>query len=94
MPRFKMVDGDRTQLSDAEESARDSEEAKWESKKSDRGFQRLRTERNRLLAETDYFALSDVTMSDEMALYRDQLRKLPNGLNDETVLNFTWPTKP
>jgi hypothetical protein len=82
------------EMSDAQHAARVAEESEWESKKSERAFGALRSERNNKLAETDYFALSDVTMSDEMALYRDQLRKLPNGLNDETVLNFTWPTKP
>ena len=94
MARFKNVDGERIQFTKAEEDQRDVEEAAWESAKSSRAFEALRNERNAKLAETDYFALSDVTMSDEMALYRDQLRKLPNGLNDETVLDFTWPTKP
>ena len=82
------------EMSDAEHTARVAEESEWESKKSERAFEGLRFERNEKLAETDYFALSDVTLTDDMALYRDQLRNLPNGLNDETVLNFTWPTKP
>ena len=63
--------------------------------KSERAFQALRNERNNKLAETDYFALSDVTMSDEMSQYRGDLRSLPNGLNNETVLqSINWPTKP
>jgi len=82
------------EMSDEDHAARVAEEKVWEDAKPARAFSGLRFDRDSKLAETDYYALSDVTMSDEMALYRDQLRKLPNGLNDETVLNFTWPTKP
>ena len=52
----------------------------------------LRTKRNRLLAETDYLALSDVTMSDEMRTYRQALRDLPANTSDPA--NPTWPVKP
>lgn len=61
----------------------------------------LRIERNQKLAETDFYALSDVTMSSEMTTYRKALRDLPasatpklkaDGTLDES--SFTWPTKP
>lgn len=52
----------------------------------------LRNRRNELLAETDYFALSDVTMSDEMAAYRQALRDLPANTADPA--NPVWPEKP
>lgn len=55
-------------------------------------LQYLRGERNRRLAETDYFALSDVTMSDEMAAYRQALRDLPANTADPA--NPVWPEKP
>ena len=56
---------------------------------------RLRTTRNRLLAETDFYALSDVTMSPEMETYRQELRDITNGLTTvEDVEDVTWPTKP
>ncbi len=58
----------------------------------DTAFESLRTERNRLLAETDYFALSDVTMSAEMTEYRKLLRDLPE--NTEDVFNPVYPEKP
>ena len=51
----------------------------------------LRTKRNQLLAETDYLALSDVTLSTEMAEYRQQLRDLPANTDPA---NPTWPVKP
>ena len=52
----------------------------------------LRRERNRLLAETDYLALADVTLTDEMRAYRQALRDLPANTEDPT--NPVWPTKP
>jgi len=55
----------------------------------------LRTKRNRLLAETDYLALSDSTLSDDMRTYRQALRDLPAGKDTvEKCENATWPTKP
>ena len=63
----------------------------------------LRLERNRLLAESDWMANSDVTMSDEWKTYRQQLRDFPASpkinpqLKDDGSLNMTsvsWPTKP
>ena len=53
---------------------------------------RLRTKRNQLLAETDYLALSDVTLSSDMTTYRQALRDLPANTSDPA--NPVWPTKP
>lgn len=52
----------------------------------------LREERNRRLAETDYLALSDATLSEEMRTYRQALRDLPDNTSDPA--NPTWPVKP
>ena len=52
----------------------------------------LRIKRNQLLAETDFYALSDVTMSDAMKTYRQALRDLPANTSDPS--NPTYPTKP
>lgn len=51
-----------------------------------------RHKRNQLLAETDWMALSDVTMSPEVTAYRLALRDVPKqaGFPD----NIVWPTKP
>ena len=55
----------------------------------------LRTKRNKLLADTDYLALSDNTMSAEITTYRQALRDITNGLTTvEEVNNIIWPTKP
>ena len=52
----------------------------------------LREERNKRLAETDYLALSDATLSADMRTYRQALRDLPANTSDPA--NPTWPTKP
>ena len=62
-------------------------------------IEQLRFDRNVKLAETDYFALSDHTLSDAMKTYRQDLRNLPSTASpklDENgnLTNVTWPTKP
>jgi len=52
----------------------------------------LRRQRNQLLAETDYLALADSTLTDEMRSYRQALRDLPANTVDPA--NPVWPTKP
>ena len=95
MPRFKLVDGVLVQLTADEETARDNEEAAWANGAFDRAMTELRAKRNGLLAETDFYALSDVTMSSDMTTYRQNLRDLTNGLSTvDDVNNVTWPTKP
>ena len=95
MPRYKMVNGERIQFTAAEETARDAEEATWADGAVARAQANLRTKRNTLLAETDFHALSDITLSDDMKTYRKNLRDLPAG--KDTVAkctDATWPTKP
>ena len=95
MPRFKMVDGVSVQLTDAEETARDAEEAAWAAGENARALAGMREQRNRLLAETDFYALSDVTMSADMTTYRQALRDLPSGRSTKAEVDAaTWPTKP
>ena len=55
-------------------------------------LEQLRQRRNQLLTETDYLALADSTLTDEMRAYRQALRDLP--ANTEDPANPTWPTKP
>jgi len=52
----------------------------------------LRRERNARLAETDYLALADATLTDEMRAYRQALRDLPANTADPA--NPVWPVKP
>ena len=95
MARHKMVDGVRIEFTPEEEAARDAEEAAWAEGAFDRAMVGLREDRNRNLSATDWYALQDVTMSDAMTAYRQDLRDLPAGLTTvEEVAAVTWPTKP
>jgi hypothetical protein len=51
----------------------------------------VRGTRDDLLKETDWYALSDVTMSSDMATYREALRDLPANVD---LTNIVYPTKP
>ena len=95
MVRYHNINGNRVQFTAEEEAARDAEEKAYADAAPARALARLREKRNRLLAETDYYALSDVTMSDDMKTYRQNLRDLPAGKDTvEKCENATWPTKP
>ena len=61
----------------------------------------LRVERNRLLAETDWMANSDVTLADNWKTYRQALRDLPASASPKLsadgsldMSSVTFPTKP
>jgi len=61
----------------------------------DMAMKDLRTKRNKLLADTDYLALSDNTMSAEMTTYRQALRDITNGLTTVADIEaVVFPTKP
>ena len=95
MPRTRLIDGVRYNFTSEEEAQRNQEEANWEAGKFDRAIEYLRTRRNRLLAETDYLALSDNTMSEAMTTYRQNLRDATNGLTTVAEVEaYTFPTKP
>ena len=51
----------------------------------------IRIDRNRRLSETDYLALSDNTLADNMKTYRQDLRDVPSQSDPD---NITWPSKP
>tara|TARA_E500000318_G_scaffold46260_2_gene43650 strand:- start:3116 stop:3379 length:264 start_codon:yes stop_codon:yes gene_type:complete len=59
---------------------------------SNRLANKARIERDSLLAETDYLALSDNTMSAAMIAYRQALRDITDQTGFPT--SVTWPTKP
>ena len=54
-------------------------------------WKRIRSDRNVRLAETDYLALKDNTLSADMKTYRQALRDVPKQTDPD---NITWPSKP
>ncbi len=95
MTRTKLINGIRYNLTAEEEAQRDAEELAWSNGAFDRAMENLRDDRNSRLAATDFYALSDVTMSPEMETYRQELRDITNGLTTvEDVKAVVFPTKP
>jgi len=98
---YKMVNDKRVQLTDEEQKVKDAEAKAWNDDATNRRMAELRRQRNELLAETDYMANSDVTMSDEWKAYRQALRDITKQTpsSDELDENFlyktiTFPKKP
>ena len=95
MPRHHNINGNIVQFTAEEETAADNAETAWNNAAPARALANLRERRNRLLAETDFYGNSDVTMSDDMTTYRQALRDLPAGKDTvDKCENATWPTKP
>ena len=91
----KLLDGVLVDLTDAEIAEKNTRETAWNNNAANRALDRLRVKRNKLLAETDWMANSDVTMSSDWKTYRQALRDLPSGLDTEDKVNkVTWPTEP
>ena len=87
-----MINGVKVNFTQEEETARDAEEKVWADKAPAREMQEIREHRNRLLTETDWMALGDVTMSDAWKTYRQALRDIP--ASNTIYADVTWPTKP
>ena len=96
--KYKQLDGVRVKMTAeeiAEKKRLDQEYEKNILSNFDIAIRDLRRTRNFLLAQTDYLALSDQTLTDEIKEYRQELRDLTNGLTTvEQVKAVTWPTKP
>jgi len=89
----QIKNGIRIELT-AEEIAQREAEAQTISE-FDIAIEFLRAKRNKLLADTDYLALSDNTMSEAMTTYRQNLRDITDGLTTvEDVEAVVFPIKP
>ena len=92
-------DGEDTAITETKVTATAKKRALTDAEKTDRNasnLESLRFERNLKLADTDFYALSDVTMSSDMATYRQALRDLPAtaDITKWDTDNWVWPTKP
>lgn len=103
--QWTMVDEDYNQLQwfspDIPKPSRAQVEAKIAELKAAEPMRLLRVERDRLIAETDWWVLPDRTPTSEQLAYRQALRDLPD--NSSPVLDPTsrigisgvsWPVKP
>ena len=90
----RLKDGVLEDLTADEITAREAQEV-TASTALELALSEVREKRNILIAETDYLALSDQTLSSDMTTYRQNLRDITNGVDTvEKANNVTWPTKP
>ena len=94
MARYRIKDGQRIAFTAEEEKLKDAEEKAWNDGKADRELAELRSQRTLLLAETDWLANSDVTMSDAWKKYRQDLRDITKTFKSMSDKDFKFPTKP
>ena len=94
MSRMNATPEGVVQFTPEEEAEWDAMEAEWAAGADDRTAAKHRSTRNNLLAETDFYALSDVTMTDAMSNYRQALRDLPTHSNWPNLEDSDWTTKP
>jgi SMC interacting uncharacterized protein involved in chromosome segregation len=88
----KVVNNQVVEMTDEENNAF---EAYRNNKRFSIIMKNLRAKRNKLLADTDYLALSDNTMTEEARTYRQALRDITEGLTTkEQVEAVVFPTKP
>jgi len=92
MARTRIENGIEIALTPEEETTRDAEEQAWTDGASEREMESIREHRDRLLTETDWMALGDVTISDAWKTYRQDLRDIP--ASNTVYKDVTWPTKP
>ena len=78
---YKLVNGKKVAMTDAETTAREAEEKAWSDGEKDRNLEFIRSIRLGMLQETDFYGMSDVTMSSDMKTYRQALRDITSGLD-------------
>lgn len=94
MARYKQINDEIIELTAEEESILNERES-LQPTPFDKAIEILRKNRNNLLAETDWWGVSDNTMSAEQTKYRKDLRDITNGLTTvEEVNAVVFPTKP
>ena len=81
-------------LTSEEQKVRDAEIKEWNDGKAERDLGVLRQQRNSLLAETDWWASSDLTMTDAQKKYRQDLRDITKTFSSLSDKDFKFPTKP
>jgi hypothetical protein len=78
----KNVDGELIELTDAECEVLLQQTIEWNNGSNNRKLNEIRIIRNQKLSETDYLAMSDNTMSDEMKAFRKSMRDIPQDYSE------------
>ena len=84
----------RDMFADDAEGTKAEHESAFQSQLDAATAETNRTTRDTKLTETDFYALSDVTMSAEITTYRQALRDITTHANWPNLEDADWPTKP
>lgn len=79
---------------DPELGTKAEQEAEYQDRLDSNAAERNRRERDNLIAETDWWASSDLTMTTEQTAYRQALRDITTHANWPHLNDDDWPTKP
>jgi hypothetical protein len=83
MPRYNLINGVSVQFTAEEEAFRDAEEKAWADGSKDRKLQEVKEIRLEKLIETDYLAMSDNVLSDDIKTFRQSMRDVPQNYTTE-----------
>ena len=79
----KFINGVHIDMTTDEQAEYDARQTAWNNASGDRKLTKIKQMRLEKLQETDFYALSDVTMSDAMSTYRQNLRNIPQDYTTE-----------
>ena len=88
--KTKKVNGVSVDLTEEEIDECVKLEEAFEASKADRAWAAIRRERDARLANTDFYALSDLTLADNMKTYRQALRDVPKDNADPVKIQTQW----
>jgi hypothetical protein len=80
----KFVNGVHVDMTTEEQAEYDARQTDWNSKSAERKLEKIKELRLERLIETDYLALSDNTMPDNIKTWRQSLRDLPQNNTTES----------
>ena len=95
---YKMIDDKLVQLTDAEQKEFDARNKAWADGQADRDLAELRTQRNSLLAQTDWVVIKEreeggsVSNFADWKKYRQELRDITKTY--KSLDKVKWPTAP
>ena len=93
MPRYKLINDKRVQLSAEEEALEDAKEKEFNDNSKNRKLEFIKELRMERLKETDWYSSSDVTMPDNIKTWRQQLRDLPQTYTTEAEYDTLLETE-
>ena len=94
MARHHRIQGQDVPFTAEEEAQWDLQEQEWNNNRPTRKLNEIKRIRNQKLQETDFYALQDVSMSNEMKTWRQSLRDIPANHTTEEAYDLLLARDP